>query len=451
MKAELISVGTELLLGQLVDTNAAYLASELPALGIDCYYISQVGDNLDRLVETLRRAVTRSDLVTLTGGLGPTEDDLTREAIAALLGETMVVQPELEAQLRERFARMGRQMPASNLKQAALIPSAQAIPNPVGSAPGWWVECPRAAEDGQEAAGGPSLAKCILVAMPGVPAEMRRMWEHEVRPRLRRLASGVVIISRTLKVLGVGESHAEEKIRAFLRSTNPTIGTYAKSDGVHLRLTAKAADEAAARAAIAPVEASIRSALGDAVYGVDDETPQDVVCDLLGESCQSVATLDYGAGAALSNLFAESPGRQSCFAGGLVAGSRAALVALGVDAAVLASHGPVSPAGAVALARTARVRLGATLGLALAGVLDAHSGEPQPPGTMVVALDDGKSEPRIASISFATAVSEMRRLGALAAVNLLRQSLLGQQPDSQHSQQPDGKQSDSHQSGLHAK
>jgi nicotinamide-nucleotide amidase len=319
---------------------------------------------------------------------------------------------------------MGRQMPASNLKQAALIPSAQAIPNPVGSAPGWWVECPRAAEEGQEAAGGPSLGKCILVAMPGVPAEMRRMWEHEVRPRLRRLASGVVIISRTLKVLGVGESHAEEKIRAFLRSTNPTIGTYAKSDGVHLRLTAKAADEAAARAAIAPVEASIRSALGDAVYGVDDETPQDVVCDLLGESCQSVATLDYGAGAALSNLFAESPGRQSCFAGGLVAGSRAALVALGVDAAVLASHGPVSPAGAVALARTARVRL---------------------------ALDDGKSEPRIASISFATAISEMRRLGALAAVNLLRQSLLGQQPDSQHSQQPDGKQSDSHQSGLHAK
>jgi nicotinamide-nucleotide amidase len=414
MKAELISVGTELLLGQIVDTNAAYLASELPALGIDCYYISQVGDNLDRLVETLRRALTRSDLVTLTGGLGPTEDDLTREAIAALVDEPMVVQPELESQLRERFARMGRQMPASNLKQAALIASAAAIPNPVGSAPGWWVELPKAFAKGEAGEGDAAAETSIVVAMPGVPAEMRRMWEHEVRPRLHRLASGVVIVSRTLKVLGVGESHAEEKIHAFLRSANPTIGTYAKNDGVHLRLTAKAADEAAARAAIAPVEASIRAALGDAIYGVDDETPQDVVCDLLGESGQSVATLDYGTGAALSSLFAEAPGRHSCFAGGLVAGSRPALVALGVDAAVLA-----------ALARTARVRLGATLGLALAGALDSHSSEPQPVGTLIAALDDGKSEPRIASISFATAISEMRRLGALAAVNLLRQSLLG--------------------------
>ena len=239
MRAELISVGTELLLGQIVDTNAAYLASELPALGIDCFYISQVGDNLDRLVETLQRALSRSDVVTLTGGLGPTEDDLTREAIAALLDEPMVVQAELEAQLRARFARLGRQMPASNLKQATLIASAQAIPNPVGSAPGWWVERPRGGADrGAATAGlatdGGAGAPVIVVAMPGVPAEMRRMWEHEVRPRLRRLVSGVVIVSRTLKVLGVGESQAEETIRAFLRSATPTIGTYAKSDGVHL-------------------------------------------------------------------------------------------------------------------------------------------------------------------------------------------------------------------------
>lgn len=430
MKAELISVGTELLLGQIVDTNAAYLASELPALGIDCFYISQVGDNLDRLVETLQRALSRSDVVTLTGGLGPTEDDLTREAIAVLLDEPMVVQPELEAQLRARFARLGRQMPASNLKQATLIASAQAIPNPVGSAPGWWVERPRAGAERGAATDGAAGTPVIVVAMPGVPSEMRRMWEHEVRPRLRLLVSGVVIVSRTLKVLGVGESHAEEKIRTFLRSANPSIGTYAKSDGVHLRLTAKAADEASARAVIAPVEAGIRAVLGDAVYGVDDESPQGVVCDLLGASGQSVATLDYGTGAALSGLFAEAPGRQSCFAGGLVAGSRPALVALGVDAAMLATQGPVSPAGAAALARIARIRLGATLGLALAGALDAHSGEPQPVGTIFAALDDGKTEPRIASISYATAISEMRRLGALSALNLLRQSLLGQQPGS---------------------
>jgi nicotinamide-nucleotide amidase len=412
MKAELISVGTELLLGQIVDTNAAYLASELPALGIECYHISQVGDNLDRLVDALRTALARSDLVTLTGGLGPTEDDLTREAIAALLGEPMVVQADLEEQLSARFARLGREMPASNLKQATLIASARAIANPVGSAPGWWVELPR------------PRSPAFLVAMPGVPSEMRRMWAHEVRPRLRQLVNGVVIFSRTLKVLGIGESLAEERIRAFLKSANPTVGTYAKSDGVHLRLTAKAGDEASALAVIAPVEEGIRVALGDAVYGVDDETPQGVVCDLLRARGQSVATLDYGAGAALSGLFAEAPGRQHCFAGGLVAGSRQSLAALGVDAAILAAQGPVSPEGAAALARTARIRLGATLGLALAGSLDGHGGEPQPVGTIFAALDDGASTPRIASVNYATAVPEMRRLGALSALNLLRQRLL---------------------------
>ena len=140
MKAEIVSIGTELLLGQITDTNASYLAGELPSLGIDLYFISQVGDNLGRLVDTLRRGWERSDVIVTTGGLGPTEDDVTREAIAALMGETMVVQPELEADLRAYFQRRNRPMTPGNMKQATLIPSAQALPNPVGTAPGWWVE-----------------------------------------------------------------------------------------------------------------------------------------------------------------------------------------------------------------------------------------------------------------------------------------------------------------------
>src|SRR3990172_1351353 len=168
MKSEIISVGTELLLGEIVDTNASFLAQQLSMLGIDLYWVSQVGDNRARLLEVLRRAWGRSDLVLVTGGLGPTDDDLTREAIADLVGEEMAVDPDLERWVRGSFSRMGMNMPLSNLKQAALIPSARSIPNPFGTAPGWWME-----KDGR-----------TLVAMPGVPREMHRMSNDEVLPPL---------------------------------------------------------------------------------------------------------------------------------------------------------------------------------------------------------------------------------------------------------------------------
>ncbi|HEX2325444.1 MAG TPA: competence/damage-inducible protein A, partial [Chloroflexota bacterium] len=166
MRAEIVSVGTELLLGHITDTNASWLAQQLSQLGIDNYYVSAIGDNLGRLTEHLQRAWERSELIVITGGVGPTEDDLTREAISALLGEPMVVQPDLEVALRAFFARRGVSMPESNVKQATLIESARVLDNPVGTAPGWWVE-----RDGR-----------AIVAMPGVPGEMFRMWEHQVVP-----------------------------------------------------------------------------------------------------------------------------------------------------------------------------------------------------------------------------------------------------------------------------
>src|SRR5438045_4828908 len=202
MRAEILSCGTDLLLGHITDTNATYLAQSLASLGIDLYFVSQVGDNQGRIVETLRRAWERSDLVIMTGGLGPTEDDLARESISALLGETMQVDPKLEAELRAMFARIGSHMPERNVKQATLIPSAQAIPNPVGTAPGWWVE-----KDGK-----------VIACMPGVPHEMHKMWEEQVQPRLaERITGGGVIVSRTLKLAGIGESHAEEAVGELTR------------------------------------------------------------------------------------------------------------------------------------------------------------------------------------------------------------------------------------------
>jgi nicotinamide-nucleotide amidase len=447
-KAEIISVGTELLLGQLVDTNAAYLAGELPALGIDCYFISQVGDNLNRLTETLRHAWTRSDLLLVTGGLGPTEDDLTREAIAALLGEEMRIVPELEQELRARFALLRRELPLSNLKQATLIPSAQALPNPIGTAPGWWVEQQESGNQGIWESGTRNTqhAARVIVAMPGVPAEMRRMWREEVVPRLRaRLSSHQVIVSRTLKVLGLPEAQAEEKVRPLMASTDPTVGIYAKSDGIHFRLTSKADSAAEARARIASLEAKFRERLGTYLYGADDDTPASVIGEQLRRGGKTVATLEFGTGGYLAGLLAEAPGSGDFYRGGLVAGSRETLVGWGVALADLGRFRPVltvppvrgaeppaaaggapgliSPAGAAALARAARQQLQADIGLGMVGVPGPEPSEGIAPGTVHVALDDGVAA-RTGSLLYRTAPVETKRLGSLAALNLLRLYLL---------------------------
>src|SRR5579859_4477309 len=241
MRAEILSIGTELLLGHIADTNAAYLAQQLTTLGIDLYYVSQVGDNLDRLSETLRRARDRSDLVIMTGGLGPTEDDLSREAIATVLDETPHVDPALETELRAFFSGRGIEMPTRNIKQAWVLPSVTPLPNPVGTAPGWWAE-----RDGK-----------IIVAMPGVPHEMMRMWEHEALPRLRP-RTGNVLFTRTLRVAGLGESSVEERLGELIHGENPTLATYAKRDAVDVRVTAKATTAAEAEALVAEMEARAR-------------------------------------------------------------------------------------------------------------------------------------------------------------------------------------------------
>ena len=424
-KAEIISVGTELLLGQLVDTNAAYLASELPALGIDCYFISQVGDNLNRLTDTLRRAWTRSDLVLVTGGLGPTEDDLTREAIAALLGEEMRIIPELEQELRARFALLRRELSANNLKQATLIPSAQALPNPIGTAPGWWVEGGKSANQQiskSQISKSPieNRKSAIIVAMPGVPSEMRRMWREEVVPRLlARLGSHQVIVSRTLKVLGLPEAQAEEKVRPLMASPDPTVGIYAKADGIHFRLTSKAASAAEARARIAGLEAMFRERLGTYLYGTDEDTPASVIGEQLRRAGKTVATLEAGTGGYLAGLLAEAPGSSDFYRGGLVAGSPEPLAAWGVAVDALATPGLISPAGAVALARAARQQLRADVGLGIVGVPGPEPSGGIAPGTVHVALDDGLSA-RTGSLLYRTAPVETKRLGSLLALNLLR-------------------------------
>lgn len=287
MKAELLSVGTELLLGQITDTNASWLATRLADLGIDCLWKSTVGDNLGRATEAFRRALERSDLVVATGGLGPTEDDLTREAIAAALDETPAVDPGLEADLRRWFESRGIAMPERNRKQAWLIPSAAALANPNGTAPGWLVR-----RDGR-----------ILVAMPGVPREMTAMWEGQVEPLL---AGGSPLRSRTLKLLGIGEGSVEEALDELVRSTAPTVATYAKADGVHVRITDRDADIGARDRRIGDVEAEVRRRLGRYVWGIDAETLGGVIGSALRGRGWKLATAESVTGGEIARALSEA-------------------------------------------------------------------------------------------------------------------------------------------------
>ena len=408
MNAEILSVGTELLLGQIVDTNASYLAGRLPALGIDLYWISQVGDNRGRMAELLRRGLGRSDVIIVTGGLGPTVDDVTREAIADVMGEKMEVQPDLLSRLEQLFTSRGFAMTPNNLKQATLIPSAKAIDNAIGTAPGWWVE-----KDGH-----------IIVAMPGVPAEMHVMWEQQVEPRLRERAGGLVIVSRTIRTVGIGESRLEEMIKPLFSLTNPTLAPYAKLDGVQVRITAKAASMDEARALIAPVETEVRQMLGDyVVYGVDDETLPGVVGKLLREGCVAVATMESCTGGGVSDALTDVPGSSEYFVGGVVAYSRAAKQQHGVPEAVLDRHGTVAPETAAAMAEAARDHFGADLGLATTGVAGPEPAEGVPVGTVHYAVA-GPLGVRTQTMTFASTRKVVKQRATILALDLLRRYLL---------------------------
>jgi nicotinamide-nucleotide amidase len=420
MNAEIISVGTELLLGNITDTNATYLTQELAALGINCYWVSQVGDNLGRLTEALGRAWDRSDLTVVTGGLGPTEDDLTREAISALLGEEPVIQPEAEAEIRAFFAGRKLPMPETNRKQATLIPSAQFLPNPIGTAPGWWVEQPRPAGVGAASAGVRRI-----VAMPGVPFEMRRMWSQEVAPRLVG-QSGAVLASRTLKVLGLGESAVEEQVRDLIHTSNPSVGTYAKQDGIHLRLTARAAAPARAAALLAPLEAAMRTRLGPAVWGVDDETLENVVGGLLAGRGLRLGLIEVGGitGGHVARMLTNATQHAERLLAGWVLPTVAGLGDQSGWPWDIAA--PPAPTPAVAAALAARLLTGEAGRAALVtlGDLPAARDDERVSAACHLAVALPGQARRALTVPLRGARGEIKRLAALAALNLLRRELL---------------------------
>ena len=401
MKAEIVSVGTELLLGEITDTNASYLASELPALGIDLYWISQVGDNQTRLEEILRRAWQRSDLILTTGGLGPTEDDLTREAIAGMLGERLRVDPDLEREIRELFTQRGIKMPPSNIKQATLIPSAEAIHNFRGTAPGWWVE-----RDGR-----------ILVAMPGPPIELEPIWCEEVLPRLQRRCTGGIILSRTLKTFGLSEATVGEMVSPLLSQANPTLAVYAKTDGIHLRLTAKAPSQKQAEEILAQGEVSVRSILGKHIWGTDSDTLEVLIGHLLVEKGLSLAIMESSTGGLLSSTITDVPDSSAYFKGGLIADTDEAKIACGVEAKTIAEYGAISPEVAQAMAEVAKRRLRANIGIGVTGISPSEMKGGRM-GTIYIGVDDGKSTKVTRSNYFGARVQMKRRATTAALIKI---------------------------------
>ncbi len=378
MKAEIISIGTELLLGEITDTNASYLASQLPSLGIDLYFISTVGDNQQRLVSTLGQAWRRADLIITTGGLGPTQDDITRESIAELLHEEITIDPLLVQKMQAFFCHRKLDMPQSNVKQAAVIPSAQTLDNPRGTAPGWWIE-----RDGH-----------IITAMPGPPHEMQHMWTNEVLPRLAKRVKSGIILSRTLKTFGLGEARVGDLISPFFISTNPTLGIYAKRDGIHIRITAKSLQREEAEYLVAQREGEIRAILKDYIWGTDADTIEGVVGNLLIEKSLSLATMESETGGLLAQTLSNAPASSSYFKGGLITSSDKSQIAFGIDVNLISRYTSASIEVAEAMAIKIREHFDADIGIGVTGVLEPTASEDKPVGSVFIGIHDGRNKHR---------------------------------------------------------
>lgn len=400
MQAEVVSVGSELLLGQIVDTNSAAIARHLATIGLDLYYKATVGDNLGRLTAVLRQALDRSEVVITTGGIGPTADDVTREAVAAATGRELEFSEHLMAQIEAFFAARGFKLSPSNRRQAFIPKGAIPVENPVGTAPSFIVE----------------VGDRCVVSLPGVPREMEYLLVRRVLPYLReRYGLGDHIKLRVLKVVGLGESRIGELISHFMeKGRNPTVGTLAHLGQVDVRIAAKGASTAEAEGLIRPVEAEIRTLLGDLIFGADGDTLEGLVEAQLARLSGRVAVAELGSAGTVAERLAG--GAASVFAGGVILPDAAEAMRLGADL----SGGQGVEAKARLLARAVRKWSDALVGAA--SVFEAVP-DAQPPVTVVgiaVSLDD-RDESR--EYRFGGDLPSMRTRTATLTLDLLRRSL----------------------------
>ena len=411
MRAEIVGVGTELLLGQIANTNARWMSDRLAEIGVDVLHHQVVGDNLQRIVESLALAASRADIVLVTGGLGPTQDDITRDALAMLMGVSMSRSPEIEALLREKFAGFGRRpMPENNLRQADVPQGARWIEPLLGTAPGLIA----------------TVGSARIYAVPGVPAEMVEMMEATILPELSALVGEGVVRSRVLRCTGVGESRVAEIVAdLFEASSNPSVAYLASAGEVKLRLTAKAASAALADSMIAPLAAEVQRRLGDVVFTTEDESLEEAVGRLLRAGGKSLACAESLTGGGVAARITSVPGASDYFVGSIVAyNAEAKRDLLGVSRETLEGPGVVSAACALEMAEGARRVFGADIGLALTGAAgpDPHGGAE--PGTVWLALDsEGLKHTR--GYASAGGRDRVRRWAEQGALDLARRYLEG--------------------------
>ncbi len=398
MRAAILSIGSELMHGYLTDTNATFLTQEMNALGIEPVSVTQVGDDLNRIVTTFRRGLEDADLVVATGGIGPTDDDLTREAVADVCGEEVTIDETIADEIRQFFRSRGSVMPEQNTKQAWMIPSAESLTNPMGTAPGWYVR----------------VGSKQIVIMPGVPREMFRMWREQAAPRILDGTSGQSIVSRTLKTIGIGESSAESAIHEIIRRGHPTVATYAKDDGVHVRITAITGDVATSTNAVDYAEQEIRSIIGRHVYGYLEDSISSVILRSIADADGQLAIWEAGNAGHLGVLLEESD-----LSDQVVVDARTTSLAAAADATG-ASGDPesVAIACATAAAATSSTRYGASVAVRII----PGQNRDRASGDIAVALvADGTATVRTATVS--AVPHEIRRRATLQALEFLWTSL----------------------------
>lgn len=414
MSAEIICVGTELLLGEILNSNVQFLAQELAQLGIPHYYQTVVGDNLQRIHQVMETALQRASILIFTGGLGPTTDDLTTEAIAAFFKTPLQERPEIIADITEKFSKIGRIMAANNRKQALLPQGADILANPTGTAPGLiWQPQPG----------------ITLLTFPGVPSEMKRMWQETAIPYLKSQGWGQTsIYSQVLRFRGIGESTLAEKVAPFFELQNPTVAPYAGLGEVRLRISSRASSEVEALAAIAPIAAQIQAIAGWDYFGKDDDTLGSVVGEKLRQKGQTVSVAESCTGGGLGAMLTEVAGSSDYFWGGVIAyDNRVKVSSLGVNPQDLAQYGAVSSLVAEQMALGVKTRLGTDWGISITGIAGPGGGSEQKPVGLVyigLATPDGtviSQEHRFGAIRGREAV---RYLGACTALDQLRRQLM---------------------------
>ncbi len=405
MTSEIISVGTELLMGQIVDTNAAFLSRELPSLGIDLYYRETVGDNKERLTSVLNRALKRSDIVFTIGGLGPTEDDITKEVVAEVTGHKLELNEKCLEDLKAYFANSNRPFSVTNYKQVMFPKDAVILKNPIGTAPGCVFE-----KEGK-----------YVIIMPGPPKEFKLMFKEQVVPFLSKITEGKVIVSKSVKTFGISESLLGEKLKDLTSQTNPTVADYIGDGDIQVRVTAKGSSQKECEELLKPTIQKIEDILGDYIYGYDDDTIPSLAKDLLIEKGLTISLAESCTGGLIAKTLTDFSGISASFVFGAVTYSNfAKMKVLGVKEETLKTFGAVSPETALEMVQGVEKLTGSDIAISVTGIAGPKSDDTQKPVGLVYLNIYYKGQYHPYKLNLMGSRDNIRKRTCLTALNEIR-------------------------------